>query len=68
MYEKIIKCAAKTGFEIQSYIPRRGVASISVWGGINFRDLVSMAVISLSHHDISPVLCVRKKDLISNGD
>jgi len=22
MYEKLIKCAAKTGFEIQSYIPR----------------------------------------------
>ena len=27
-----------------------------------------MAVISLMHRDISPVLCVRKKDLISNGD
>jgi len=22
MYEKLIKCAAKTGFEIQSYIPK----------------------------------------------
>jgi len=22
MYEKLIKCAAKTGFEIQSYFPR----------------------------------------------
>jgi len=27
-----------------------------------------MPVISLSRHDIPPVLCVRKKDLISNGD
>jgi len=48
----------------------RGVARILVWGGgINFRDLVSIAVISLSRHDIPPpVLCVRTKDLISNGD
>jgi len=41
-----------------------GVTRILVWGGgINFRDLVSIAVISISHHDLSPVLCVRKKDL-----
>ena len=37
-------------------------------GGINFRDLVSMALTSLLHHDISAVFCVRKKDLIFNGD
>ena len=32
----------------------RGVARILVWEGINFYDLVSMAVISLLHHDIPP--------------
>ena len=33
----------------------RGVARILVWGGgINFRNLMFMAVISLSHHDIPP--------------
>jgi len=37
------------------YASARGVARILVWGrGINFRDLVSMAVISLSRHDIHP--------------
>ena len=42
----------------RNFIAFRGVARILVWGGIKFRDLVSMAVISLSRHDIPHVVRV----------
>ena len=64
----VFRVTAAWCVECRHCVVSRGVARILVWGGINFRNLVSMAVISLSRHDIHPVLCVRKKDLISNGD
>ena len=67
----VLEFRVRGGLQVQGcrgFIPRkfakydvhtRGVARILVWGGINFRDLVSMAVISLSRHDIPPPRVVR---------